>query len=204
MELIRNDGAKIFGQLALAQTEFSDIAKNKAAKAGISKTGKQFGGYQYAELTVVLNAILPALNKNGLFLSQYPDIAEGNFSLITSISNSDGEVLNLGKVNYKVDALSPQDLGSIITYLRRYSLLSCFALGTEDDDAGKATKKIDELEAEKTELGLLTIKEALKQLCITKKEELDKNPKHKNRITNLLSSSDLKGLKEAYDWLLSE
>lgn len=144
MKLIKNDNCKIFSQLSKAQSGFSEVTKAKEAKGGVSKNGKTFGGYKYADLTQVLNAITPSLNANGIFLFQSPTIEAGKFSLVTAIGNEDGDVLELGSINdFPIAGLTPQELGALITYLRRYSLLSCFGLGTEDDDASDISRKLE-------------------------------------------------------------
>jgi hypothetical protein len=146
----------IFGQLAKAQAEFSEIIKNKTVKLQTTPSGKSFGGYAYADISTVLNAITPSLNKHGLFLFQTPSIMDNQFLLTTSVANESGDILELGSVNYAIQGLSPQDLGKVITYLRRYSLLSCFGLGTEDDDALQVTKNWDKMKASTLDQSKLT------------------------------------------------
>jgi len=141
MKFIKHEQATIFKQLAQAQAEFSSIIKNKEVKKQQSSNGKTFGGYAYADIGTVLEAIQPALNKYNLFLSQNPQIENDRFKLVTAISNENGEVLELGNIDYNVSGANPQDLGKIITYLRRYSLLACFGLASEDDDGLDASKR---------------------------------------------------------------
>ena len=92
-----------------------------------------------------------------MFLSQNPIIQNEDFCLTTSIANADGDVLQLGNVNYRIAGLNPQDLGKTITYLRRYSLLACFGLATEDDDALGVSKNFD---ATRAKVASSTIKTA--------------------------------------------
>ena len=58
--IVTQTNSKIFDQLAKAQAEFSGITKNKTVKEQTTSSGKKFGGYAYAELSTVLDAVLPA------------------------------------------------------------------------------------------------------------------------------------------------
>jgi hypothetical protein len=128
--------AKLAAALVKAQGEFPEIAKDKTGKiSGKSKkTGKYYDfEYKYADLPAVISAVTPALNKNGLAVIQIP--MDGD--LVTTILHESGERIS---GNMKLpENTSPQELGSWITYLRRYSLCAMLGIAAdEDDDAGSA------------------------------------------------------------------
>jgi len=89
---------------------------------------------KYATINAILNEVKPKLSDLNLVLLQpirggkiYTEIwGEKGLLLSTDIELPTG--------------LTPQQLGSAITYFRRYSLVSLFALEVEDDDANEAMK----------------------------------------------------------------
>lgn len=121
---------KIAKALIKAQREFSPITKTKTANAG------KFS-YKYADLADVIEAVMPALNANGIAVSQ--DIS--NQELITYLIHESGQAL-MNRTPLILGAqVTPQSLGSAITYARRYSLCSVLnVVAEEDDDAHIAEK----------------------------------------------------------------
>jgi len=109
-----------------AQAKFPQIPKNKTANIGKYT-------YKYADLPDILDAVIPVLNKHGLGIIQRPD----GESLVTSIIHESGEMMH-GTIPLP-SKTSPQELGSWLTYLRRYSLTAMLGIAAdEDDDAGSA------------------------------------------------------------------
>lgn len=127
----------ICAALLKARADFQTIHKNK--------TGQARGGkYAYADLGSVLEAVEPALTKQGLLLSQPPSVQPGGVMMVstTLIHVQSGE--SLGAEILLPGDLTAQELGSWITYGRRYTL--CGLLGIvadEDDDGAAATGKRD-------------------------------------------------------------
>jgi hypothetical protein len=96
----------------------------------------------YASLESVLDAVKPAMQKFGLFAFQAPSACDGKKVLVTRISHKTGEYYEFETplVTVKDDM---QQLGSAITYARRYALSAAFNLTQQDDDgqgAGQATE----------------------------------------------------------------
>lgn len=129
-----NPKALVYAALARAQAEFAMPVKDARYNYG-----------RYATLSGCLESVKPALNKNGLFLSQIVEPMDSrNLRIKTLIFHESGETLELGSIIVSIDAggrmNSNQAAGSAITYGRRYSL--CAALGisaVEDDDDGNAS-----------------------------------------------------------------
>lgn len=102
---------------------------------------------KYADLNDVLEAIVPALNSNGIVLLQPLVNIEGKNFVKTVLMHESGETFeSLAEIfcNKQNDA---QAYGSGISYARRYSLSSICGIGSEDDDAQKAVqpKKVEHL-----------------------------------------------------------
>lgn len=122
----------------------------------------------YASLTQILSEVKPLLTECGLVLIQ-PIDSNGVGTTIIDFENGQ-------KVETYISLpsnLSPQQLGSAITYFRRYTLASLLALEIDDDDAQMTNKSVqqvvqptlDEVNAKiinaKTLLELKTMFEAL-------------------------------------------
>jgi len=88
--------------------------------------------YSYADLTSVLDAVVPVLNKHGLALVQLVDVK----SLVTILMHTSGEYISsCADIPAHTNA---QQLGSALTYLRRYTVQALAGLAAEDDDDGSA------------------------------------------------------------------
>lgn len=122
----------IFGALMKAQGEFSAIIKKSTNPAFKSK---------YANLEAVLDAIVPALNSNGLFLTQETNRIENMIEVKTIVFNESGDRFEGGVTCLPIVKNDAQGVGGAITYARRYSLKTMFALAEEDDDGNAASQK---------------------------------------------------------------
>jgi len=90
----------------------------------------------YATLGQILSEVKPILSELGLTLTQ--PIINGNVA--TFIYEGD-KVLCSSEIPLPTN-LSPQQLGSAITYFRRYNLASLLALEIDDDDANSTNKTL--------------------------------------------------------------
>ena len=98
-------------------------------------------GYKYASLDNIVSTIVPIMAKHGLCYCQ-PVGGDGtNISVTTIIMHSDGGMIE-GTISAplasgKAAKMSEiQGAGSVITYLRRYSLSSMLGLVTDEDTDG--------------------------------------------------------------------
>ena len=100
---------------------------------------------QYATLGACLDAIREPLASNGLALVQMPQILEGRFVLTTKILHESGEELSFDYPLNIHEASTPQQVGSAITYARRYSMCAAMAIvGDEDEDGEESSRKTPE------------------------------------------------------------
>lgn len=125
--------------LADLQANLPTVTKGEKAviqhKAGGSHTVK------YADLARVSDALLPELGKRGLSFIARPTINEqrGDFVLFYMLLHTSGEHLT---GEYPIPKGAPQDVGSAITFARRYTLCAITGLAPEgDDDDGAAAQK---------------------------------------------------------------
>lgn len=91
----------------------------------------------YATLESVIDATKPALIKNKLLVTQ--SVTPAN-TLVTTLYHESGEFLS-SEVNLLLSRQDMQQLGSALTYARRYSLAALLNIAQEDDDANAATGK---------------------------------------------------------------
>jgi hypothetical protein len=112
--------------LLSAKQEIGKVAKN-AKNPHFKNT--------YADINALLEAVEPILLDKGLLLIQ--PINDGKVSTIIIHAES-GEQM---ESSIELPTLSnPQQMGSAITYYRRYTLQSLLSLQAEDDDANTASK----------------------------------------------------------------
>jgi hypothetical protein len=114
--------------LIAARKAFAPVTRSSTGQIGQSRT------YTYADLTAVLESVLLPLLDHGLAVVQGVDAATA--TLVTRLVHTSGEWMQ-STYPLKLDQ-PPQQLGSAITYARRYSILALLNLATEDDDGAAA------------------------------------------------------------------
>jgi hypothetical protein len=101
----------------------------------------------YADLSVVMEACLPALNENGIAVIQPMIVVEGDRFIETQfIHGQSGQTLACS-IPLIVSKNDMQALGSAMTYARRYGLMAMAGIAPEDDDgtaAAASAKAISE------------------------------------------------------------
>lgn len=124
--------AQLAKALSLAQGEMKHPVKDKTAVVPM-KTGGKYE-YKYSDLANVLDAMRAPFAKNGLALIQIPTTASnGTCTVTTVLMHESGEWFEAPMTMPLADD-RPQTLGSIVTYLRRYSASPMAGLASEDDD----------------------------------------------------------------------
>jgi hypothetical protein len=108
----------------------SEIVAKDEADAGQYK-------YKYAALSTIMSTIRPVLAAHRLAVSQLVSSADGDLLVGTQLVHSSGERYQSGLLVVRQPA-QPQQLGSMISYLRRYQLVALLGLAIEDDDASSA------------------------------------------------------------------
>lgn len=119
-------------EIATALSEFQGSIKqpklSKEVKVA-TRTGSNYK-FRYADLSACMEASREGLKANGLAVVQMID----NDRLITLLTHKSGQwfqsVVNIRNANN----LAYQDLGSAITYLKRYSFCGILGIVADDDD----------------------------------------------------------------------
>ena len=129
--------SKLAVSLVKFNSEVSKIAKD--AKNPFFKSN-------YVTLDKLIEATRPILQENGLVVMQSPLSKEdGSIGIQTLLIHESGEFIESEPIFMKpAKANDPQQAGSIISYMRRYSYQAILNLNTgEDDDANKSTSEED-------------------------------------------------------------
>ena len=115
-----------------------DKIKRIQQKIGVMKKDTQGYNYKYFDINQLLEKLTPLLHEEGLTLIQPLTYIGERPAIATKIY--DGDKLLIEGMIPMPDLIKPQDMGSAITYYRRYSLQSLLALEAEDDDGNSASK----------------------------------------------------------------
>lgn len=118
------------------------LAKFNSEVSSISKDAKNpFFKSDYVTLDKLILATRDILQKNGLSVMQMPLSKDtGEIGIQTILIHESGEYIESDPLFMKPVKNDPQQAGSLITYLRRYSYQAILNLNTgEDDDANKVS-----------------------------------------------------------------
>lgn len=109
-------------------------------KAAIKDAENPFFKSNYADLASVWNACREALSANGLAVTQVPDMIDGILHLRTTLMHASGETISGAMIMQLSDKANAQQLGSLMTYYRRYALSAMVGVAPEDDDGNSASE----------------------------------------------------------------
>ena len=122
--------SSIHSSFIAAQAEFG-----AAVKGAVNPHFKS----RYADLSAVLEAVLPALNKHGLGLLYRVHDCDVGVRLEAVVIHTSGEELSSGILHLPVAKNDSQAVGSALSYGKRYLATGLFSLQTADDDGHAAT-----------------------------------------------------------------
>lgn len=133
------------------------IGFRKSIEAVKKTEDNPFFKSKYADLPNILEAIKAPLGDNGLALYHQTLSNEGSFVVITTLIESvSGESITS---MFPVFGSKPQEIGSSITYARRYNIQALLDIPTDDDDGNEANKsepvKTEEPNATQKQLTLI-------------------------------------------------
>jgi hypothetical protein len=147
----------LLGALVLARKDFKPFTRD-----AIGVVGKDHP-YRYADLSGILEAIIPACLANGLVILQSID-AETS-SLTTRVAHVSGEFV---ECVYPLPATtSAQGFGSALTYGRRYSIQALLCLAASDDDGATEAPPARKKPADKKPAGKTITNQQRKALWTT-------------------------------------
>jgi hypothetical protein len=140
--------SELVAALAKAKAKFKPIIKDRTANV---KSDKGSYSYNYADLATVLDAVTMALSEHGIVLLQRTlwDAERTTLTLDTRLCHASGQWYG-GSYPLPSSVARPQELGSALTYGKRYSATTILGIASEEDDDGN---KAEGHEAEITTRG---------------------------------------------------
>lgn len=121
----------IFSAFIKAQKQFGPALK--------TSTNPHFRS-RYADLSACVEAVIDALNSNGIGLIQQTHECENGVKVSTVLVHESGEQMSFGILHVPASKQDAQGYGSALTYARRYSLMAACGIAPEDDDGNAAAK----------------------------------------------------------------
>lgn len=178
------ENKNIIQALCDAKKEFKAIVKDKS---------NPFFKSKYADLENYLDATQDALCKHGLFITQTID----DNCLVTTINYAHSEKTIASKIAIR-ESKTPQELGSQLTYLRRYSYAAILGLASEDDDANESSKEpkkeiVDNSVLPRIQKKFNTIPESEKLTFLANAQKKLEN-----------DNQDAVDYQKAFDWIVAE
>lgn len=126
--------AQLAAALAAFQGEMPGVGKASSANAGTYT-------YTYADLADITKAVLPVMARHGLSFSAKPTLTEdGKFVLEYALRHAGGGK-DVGR--YPLPSTgTPQQVGSAISYARRYCFSAVTGVAPDEDDDGRAAADV--------------------------------------------------------------
>ena len=126
-------------EIAKALNEFHKKVEQPAKSAN-----NPFFKASYVPLEDVVEAITKATSEVGLTFTQWAVTDElGRVGVATLLRHESGEWIEYPPVMQKPAKPDPQQLGSTITYLKRYTLSAVFGITSDKDDDGERAMNRD-------------------------------------------------------------
>jgi len=128
---------ELFAALAKAQGEFKTVAKDAE---------NPFFKSNYATLAAIVEMVRAPLAKNGLaFMQSICGDLNGKARMNTIVTHSSGQFI-ISAIPFTCQATKPQDVGSAITYAKRYGLQAALGVvvaeDATDDDGNAASGRV--------------------------------------------------------------
>jgi hypothetical protein len=160
---VQGEPSALAAALAKVQAELPPIAKGETARIE-GKEGRVGYEYSYADLADVSAEVLPVLGSHGLAFTAWPTLDEGRFVLAYTLMHESGEERT---GNYPLPASgTPQQIGAVITYARRYCLCAVTGVapgGDDNDAAGAAEVRMDRPAQPPADPAVLAADQALRE-----------------------------------------
>ena len=114
-------------------------AQTELKNATFDKINPHFKS-RYATLAQVRDTVTPVLAKHDLAIIQGSIVSDGGACITTRLLHKSGQWI---ESSYPFSAGKPQEMGSAMTYARRYGLSAICNIASEEDDDGNEGQKSD-------------------------------------------------------------
>jgi len=121
--------------------KFADaMAKAQASMGGATKGSRNpHFNSAFADLASVVNAVKGPLSSQGIAFVQLPSSDGDMVSVTTRLVHSSGEWMQC-TLSARPRKNDPQGVGSVVTYLKRYTLQAMCGVPSEDDDGNAGSQ----------------------------------------------------------------
>ncbi|HEC2229542.1 TPA: ERF family protein [Staphylococcus delphini] len=135
------------------------VAFRKEVKQPLKDKNNPFFKSKYVPLENVVEAIDEAATPHGLSYTQWAlNDKDGRVGVATMLMHESGEYIEYDPVFMNAEKNTPQGAGSLISYLKRYSLSAIFGITSDQDDDGNVAsgkQKKSEPKASNQTVGVL-------------------------------------------------
>lgn len=131
---------------AKAQAEFKALSKSMSAEF-TTKAGHLIA-YSYAPMSAIKDAVVPALNRNGLAISHYEKSGNGLVSVVTVITHEMGYSREWQSPAMVYDAKDARSMRRVVSSLRRYGTLNACGIeeSSSDDEHLEYVAEVSQME----------------------------------------------------------
>lgn len=131
---------------AKAQAEFK--ALNKSMSAEFTTKAGHLIAYSYAPMSAIKDAVVPALNRNGLAISHYEKSGNGLVSVVTVITHEMGYSREWQSPAMVYDAKDARSMRRVVSSLRRYGTLNACGIeeSSSDDEHLEYVAEVSQME----------------------------------------------------------
>ena len=163
--------------LASVQAQLPIVHKGNRATVPMKSGGKYT--YTYADLSDVTAAVMPLLAANGLAFTCQPRPTERGYEIAGTLLHNSGEWT---EASLPLSGSTPQEIGSSITYMRRYLLGSMTGVVTDDDDDATTAQRGKQSPVASEPVNVPRISDAQRKRMHTLVTELDVATEKKHPI----------------------
>jgi hypothetical protein len=125
-----------FGKIASAL-----VKAQKAFGPALKTSSNPHFRSRYADLSACVEAVIDALNDNGIAMMQRVTPSDNGVIVETVLIHESGETITNGQLHVPATKHDAQGYGSALTYARRYSLMAACGIAPEDDDGNAASRR---------------------------------------------------------------
>ena len=136
---------------AKAQAEFKALSKSMSAEL-TTKAGHLIA-YSYAPMSAIKDAVMPALNRNGLAISHYEKSGNGLVSVVTVITHEGGYSREWQSPAMVYDAKDARSMRRVVSSLRRYGTLNACGIEESSSDDEHLEYVAEQAEVSQMEIG---------------------------------------------------
>ena len=136
---------------AKARAEFKALSKSMTAEF-TTKSGHLIA-YSYAPMSAIKDAVMPALNRNGLAISHYEKSGNGLVSVVTVITHEGGYSREWHSPAMVYDAKDARSMRRVVSSLRRYGTLNACGIEESSSDDEHLEYVAEQAEVSQMEIG---------------------------------------------------